>query len=103
MQSTIPLIDVLRTSIRNTFDTLDDLVNGQVTEEAEANLNTLIAHIDDELQITALSEGVAVRDGPQARASVLLRSPPQREEAEFNDISRKGSRQDDMRSTFTFA
>ncbi|THE64890.1 hypothetical protein D8Y22_10535 [Salinadaptatus halalkaliphilus] len=48
---------------------LDEIVNGQVTEEAEANLNALIAHIDDELQVTALSEDAAERDGPQTRAS----------------------------------
>lgn len=48
---------------------LDDIVNGQVTEEAEANLNALIAHIDDELQVTALSEDAAEQDGPQARVS----------------------------------
>ena len=44
-------------------------MNGQVTEEAEANLDALIAHIDDELQVTALSEDAAERDGPQARVS----------------------------------
>lgn len=48
---------------------LDDIVNGRVTEEAEANLAALIAHIDDTLQVTALSEDAAERDGPQARAS----------------------------------
>ncbi len=48
---------------------LDDIVNGQVTEEAEANLDALIAHIDDELQVTALSEDAAERGGPQARVS----------------------------------
>ncbi len=48
---------------------LDEIVNGQVTAEAEANLDALIAHIDDELQVTALAEGAAERDGPQASAS----------------------------------
>ncbi|WP_310908325.1 hypothetical protein [Natrinema sp. 1APR25-10V2] len=48
---------------------LDGIVNGQVTEEAEANLDALIAHIDDELQVTALAEDAAERDGPQASAS----------------------------------
>ncbi|NHN64267.1 hypothetical protein G9463_13305 [Haloarcula sp. JP-Z28] len=48
---------------------LDDIVNGHVTEEAEANLKALIAHIDDELQVTALSEDAVERDGPQSRAS----------------------------------
>jgi hypothetical protein len=48
---------------------LDDIVNGQVTEEAEANLDALIAHIDDELQVTELSADAAERDGPQARIS----------------------------------
>lgn len=48
---------------------LDEIVNGQVTDEAEANLDALIAHIDDELQLTALSRGAAERDGSQARAS----------------------------------
>jgi len=31
---------------------LDEIVNGQVTEEAKENLDALIAHIDDELQVT---------------------------------------------------
>ena len=48
---------------------LDDIVNGQVTEEAKSNLDALIAHIDDELQVTALSEDAAERDGPQNRTS----------------------------------
>ncbi|GGC71135.1 hypothetical protein [Haloferax sulfurifontis] len=48
---------------------LDEIVNGQVTEEAEENIDALIAHIDDELQVTALSEDAAERDGPQARVS----------------------------------
>ncbi|MFC7073100.1 hypothetical protein ACFQJ7_12445 [Halovenus rubra] len=48
---------------------LDEIVNGQVTEEAKANLDALIAHIDDELQVTALAEDAAERDGPPARTS----------------------------------
>ncbi|QGA81947.1 hypothetical protein [Halomicrobium sp. LC1Hm] len=48
---------------------LDDIVNGQVTAEAQANLDALIAHIDDELQVTALSEDAAEQDGPQAHSS----------------------------------
>jgi len=48
---------------------LDEIVNGQVTEEAKANLEALIAHIDDELQVTALAEDAPERNGPQARAS----------------------------------
>jgi hypothetical protein len=48
---------------------LDDIVNGRVAEEAETNLNALIAHIDDELQATALSEGAAERSGPQTHTS----------------------------------
>ncbi|RQH01342.1 hypothetical protein [Natrarchaeobius oligotrophus] len=48
---------------------LDEIVNGQVTEEAETNLDALIAHIDDELQVTSLSADAAERDEPQTRAS----------------------------------
>lgn len=48
---------------------LDEIVNGHVTEEAEANLEALIAHIDDELEVTALSEDAAERDGPQTQVS----------------------------------
>lgn len=43
----------------------DEIVNGQVSEEAEVNLNALIAHIDDELQLTSLTEEAAEQDGPQ--------------------------------------
>jgi len=63
-QTTPPGPDVFAISER-----LDDIVNGEVTEEARANLNALIAHIDDELQVTALSADAAERDGPQARPS----------------------------------
>jgi len=48
---------------------LDDIVNGQVTAEAQANLDALIAHIDDELQVTALSEDAPERDSPLSQAS----------------------------------
>lgn len=48
---------------------LDEIVNGQVTEEAEANLDALIAHIHDELQVTTLSENAAEGDGSQAGVS----------------------------------
>jgi predicted ArsR family transcriptional regulator len=48
---------------------LDEIVNGQVTEEAKENLDALIAHIDDELQVTEFSEDAVERDSPQARAS----------------------------------
>lgn len=48
---------------------LDEIVNGQVTGEAEANLDALVAHIDDELHVTTLAEEAAERDGPQARVS----------------------------------
>jgi hypothetical protein len=63
-QTAPPESDVFAISER-----LDEIVNGQVTEEAEANLDALIAHIDDELQVTALSEDAAELDGPQARIS----------------------------------
>lgn len=48
---------------------LDEIVNGKVTEEAEANLEALVAHIDDELQVTSLSADAAERARPQARGS----------------------------------
>ncbi|MFC3957658.1 hypothetical protein [Halovivax cerinus] len=40
-----------------------------MAEEGEANLDALFAHIDDELDVTALSEDAAERDGPQARVT----------------------------------
>jgi hypothetical protein len=46
---------------------LDEIVLGHVTEEAEENLEALIAHIDDELQVTELSEDAAERDGAQVQ------------------------------------
>jgi len=48
---------------------LDDIVNGQVTEEAEANIDSLIAHIDDELQVSELSGDAAERDGGHSNTS----------------------------------
>lgn len=48
---------------------LDEIVNGQVTEEAQANLDALIEHIDDELQVTALSAEAAERNGPEKRTT----------------------------------
>lgn len=47
----------------------DEIVLGQVTEEAEQNLEALIAHIDDELQVTSLEAQAAELDGPDARIS----------------------------------
>ncbi|WP_241989450.1 hypothetical protein [Halorubrum sp. SP9] len=49
---------------------LDEIVNRQVTEEAEANLGALIVHIDDELQATALSENAAERGATAAPVSM---------------------------------
>jgi predicted ArsR family transcriptional regulator len=48
---------------------LDEIVNGQVTAEAEANLESLIAHIDDELQVTALAADAVEQNEPQTGAS----------------------------------
>ncbi|MDL0135001.1 hypothetical protein [Halobacterium salinarum] len=47
----------------------DEIVLGRVTEEAEQNLEALIAHIDDELQVTSLEAKAAELDGPEARIS----------------------------------
>jgi hypothetical protein len=48
---------------------LDEIVNGQVTAEAEANLESLIAHIDDELQVTALAADAVEQNEPQTGAA----------------------------------
>jgi hypothetical protein len=45
----------------------DEIVNGEVTDEAEANLDALIAHIDDELQLTSLSDHATEQTGPQTQ------------------------------------
>ncbi|MBP1953299.1 hypothetical protein J2752_000180 [Halarchaeum rubridurum] len=47
----------------------DEIVNGHVTEEAEENVEALIAHIDDELQPMALSEDAAEFDGVESDMS----------------------------------
>lgn len=47
----------------------DEIVNGRVTEEAEANIEALIAHIDDELQSIELEDEAAELDGPQVSAA----------------------------------
>ncbi|MDL0134329.1 hypothetical protein [Halobacterium salinarum] len=47
----------------------DEIVLGRVTEEAEQNLEALIAHIDDELQVTSLEAEAAELNGPDARIS----------------------------------
>jgi len=44
----------------------DEIVNGRVTEEAERNIQALIAHIDDELQLTGLEDEAAELAGPNA-------------------------------------
>ena len=48
---------------------LDEIVNGQVTEEAETNIDALIAHIDDELQSVELDDEAAELDGSRAMAA----------------------------------
>lgn len=48
---------------------IDEIVDGAVTEEAEENIEALVAHIDDELQLTSLAEEAAERDGPQTRTA----------------------------------
>lgn len=48
---------------------MDEIVNGHVTEEAEKNLDALIAHIDDELQSAALEDEAAELVGARARVS----------------------------------
>ncbi|SHH54056.1 hypothetical protein [Halobaculum gomorrense] len=63
-QTVPPAPDVFAISER-----LDEIVNGQVAEEAEANLDALISHIDDELQVTTLAEDAAERNGSRGRAS----------------------------------
>lgn len=47
----------------------DEIVNGRVTEEAEENIEALIAHIDDELQSIELEDEAAELEGPQVSAS----------------------------------
>ncbi|WP_044956988.1 hypothetical protein [Halarchaeum acidiphilum] len=47
----------------------DQIVNGHVTEEAEENVEALIAHIDDELQPMTLSEDAAEFDGVESGMS----------------------------------
>ncbi len=54
---------------------VDEIVNGQVKEEAERNLEALIEHIDDELQTVQLEEDAAEwsdRDTPVTSPSVAL-------------------------------
>lgn len=48
---------------------INEVVNGQVTEEAEKTLEALIAHIDDELQSVELDDEAAELTGPQASIS----------------------------------
>ncbi|OAQ51763.1 hypothetical protein HTG_15385 [Natrinema mahii] len=48
---------------------LDEIVNGQVTDEAAANIDALIEHIDDELQSVELDDEAAELDGPPAMAA----------------------------------
>ncbi len=45
---------------------LDKIVNGQVTDEAETNIDALIAHIDDELQSVKLDDKAAEIDNSHA-------------------------------------
>lgn len=47
----------------------DEIVNGQVTTEAEENIDALIAHIDDELQSVELDDDAAELDAPQVTAA----------------------------------
>jgi hypothetical protein len=42
---------------------IDEIVNGRVTEEAEENVDALVAHIDDELQSVELTDDAAELDG----------------------------------------
>lgn len=48
---------------------LDEIVNGRETDEAEANIEALIAHIDDELQSVELGEDAAEVDGSPVSGS----------------------------------
>lgn len=48
---------------------IDEIVNGRVTDEANRNLNALIAHIDDELQSVELEEDTAELSDPQTMTS----------------------------------
>ncbi len=49
---------------------IDEIVNGHVTEEANTNLDSLIAHIDDELQSVELDDDAAELGAPTALTSV---------------------------------
>ena len=44
---------------------LDEIVNGRVTEEAKANIEALISHIDDELQSVELDDEAAELQRPE--------------------------------------
>ncbi|SFR58888.1 hypothetical protein SAMN04487947_2596 [Halogeometricum rufum] len=48
---------------------IDEIVNGRVTEEADENLDALVAHIDDELQSVELGDEAAELSGPQTAVS----------------------------------
>jgi DNA-binding HxlR family transcriptional regulator len=48
---------------------IDDIVDGNVTEEARENIDALIAHVDDELQSIELEENSAELEGPRDNAS----------------------------------
>lgn len=48
---------------------IDDLVNGCITEEAERNIDALIAHVDDELQSVELEDEAAELDDQRAAPS----------------------------------
>ncbi len=65
-QTTPPGPDVFVISER-----LDEIVNGEITEEAKANIESLIAHLDDELQTSELAGDAAERNEPDITTSAL--------------------------------
>jgi len=48
---------------------IDEIVDGRVTEEAQASLDALVAHIDDELQSIELDDGAAEISGSETVTS----------------------------------
>jgi predicted ArsR family transcriptional regulator len=64
-ETTPPGPDVFAISER-----LDEIVNGRVTDEAKANIEALISHIDDELQSVELDDEAAEMQSPRVATTV---------------------------------